>query len=130
MTNLIDSTRRPDISFYSSGRIDITARVSKILGIESGDVINVSTDGYEYLLYVQLKASAINGTHEAACRPTSKRNTHNFRAHSIRLCKAMLKAVGTGLGEARLPIGKPFFSKELDSTAIPIITHNLLYKKT
>ncbi len=128
MTDLISNTRRPDVSFYSNGRVDITARVAKELRIETGDVINISTDGYEYLLYVKMKADNVRGAHEAVCYPTSRRNTHNFRAHSIRLARAVIDIVGVHLGEARLPVGKSYFSKELGSIVVPLITRNPLTK--
>ena len=50
MESLLKTTRRPDIAFYRNGRIDISANVVKALDIQRGDSIDVTTDGYEYLL--------------------------------------------------------------------------------
>ncbi len=127
MTDLVSNTRRPDVSFYPDGRIDITARVAKELQITKGDIINISTDGFEYLLYVKMKADSVRGSHEAACHPTN-RKTNNFRAHSTRLARAVLDIVGPQLTEARLPVGKPFFNKALQRVVVPLITRNPLTK--
>jgi hypothetical protein len=50
--NLIQS-RKPDVVFKSNGEIRISSRVSKELGINRGDAINIWTDGIEYYLYIQ-----------------------------------------------------------------------------
>lgn len=124
MENLIDNTRRPDVSFYSSGRIDITAKVAKTLGLSDGDVINVATDGYEYLLYVQTKGENVVGAHTAQVHATNKGKTHNFRTHSRALCDAVFKAVdgASAAGAARLPVGKAYHSMQLDKMVVPLIT--------
>ena len=52
MENIIERTRRKDITFYKSGRIDITARVARILNLKQGDSINISKDeNGEFLLF-------------------------------------------------------------------------------
>ena len=96
MQSLLGNSRKPDITFYSSGRIDITSRLSKRLGIESGDVIDILFDGYEFYLYVREKGSTIIGKHEAQCHPTSPRcrRCRNFRVYSRRICERILRAAG------------------------------------
>lgn len=128
MTSLIDNTRRPDVTFHSSGRIDITAGVVKTLGLSPGDIINVATDGYEYLLYVQTKADKVIGCHRGQVYPTNKSHNHFFRTHSRKLCEAVFKVVrGAGLsGQVRLPVGQAYHSKELDKMVVPLITRNPL----
>ena len=41
--SILGNTRRADISFYSSGKIDITSRIANALGMVDGDVIDVLT---------------------------------------------------------------------------------------
>lgn len=67
-------------------------------------MIDVAFDGLEYYLYVRQKGTAIKGRHEAQCWPT-KRESHNFRAHSSRLCRNVL-ALSGATDVARLPIGE------------------------
>ncbi len=95
MQSLLGNTsRKPDISFYSSGRIDITSHLSKRLDLEAGDVIDIYFDGMEYYLYVMAKKSTIVGRHEAVCRATNPecRNCRNLRAYSRRLCERIIRA--------------------------------------
>lgn len=124
MTTLLPNTRRPDVSFYANGRIDITARVAKMLSLKENDVIDIALQGGEYLLYRKYKAESLIGRHEAQCHVTKKRGlfrSNNIRAYSKRLCAAMLKAAGTH-PTARLPVG---INTPLGhhGTAVTIIIH-------
>ena len=47
-----EKTRRPDITFYRNGRIDITASVAERLSLRAGDVIDIARGKEEYYLYV------------------------------------------------------------------------------
>jgi len=120
MENLLPNSRRPDVSFHQSGRIDITAHVAKLLHLQQGDVIGVMLSGGEYMLYVRLRDNERVGRHEGQVFPTNrgKRHTNNFRAYSRRMCQAMIHAAGVS-GTARLPVGTPLSIN--DTTAIPII---------
>lgn len=128
MENLLSNTRKPDITFYRNGRIDISAHVVKALELQRGDSIGVTTDGYEYLLYVTHRGG--NGRFDAMCMPSSvKKSTNNFRAHSVRLSRAVRQAIPVGrtVGDVlRLPTGKAYHSTTLDCTVVPLITHNPL----
>lgn len=87
-------TRRPDITFYRNGRIDITARITKILGLRAGDVIDIAYDSGEFYLYRLRKADDVVGRHEAQCCSSHKGRLHpsrNLRAYSKRICDAILK---------------------------------------
>ena len=118
MTTTLENTRRPDITFHGSGRIDITARVAKALSLHQGDVIDIAHDDGEYYLYVKHRNAV--GRHEAQCAPTYKgRTCNNLRAHSRRLCQAVLKVNGN-YTTARLPVGEPLQQQGL-GTALPII---------
>lgn len=120
-----NTTRRPDITFYRSGRIDITALVARILGLREGDVIDVleNHDGEEYMLYVCQRAADAPGRFEAQCRPTNKRG-NNFRCHSKRLCNVILKASNSD-NIARLPIGTAL-DLPIYGHAVMLITRNPL----
>lgn len=119
MNNILKTTRRPDISFYPDGRIDITARVTKALSLQPGDVIDILTDGVEFYLYIKYKKAL--GRHHAQLFPTNKGMCNNLRAHSV----ALTKAIGAVISlPARLMAGKPISSEY--GTIIPIITKKSL----
>ena len=119
MQSILGNTRKADITFHSNGRIDISARVTGILSLQKGDVIDVMDGGGELYLYVKLHAPTV-GRHEAACFPTHSRSRH-FRAWSKRLCQAMLPG---GKAHASLPAGDPVTLPV--GTAIPIICKHIL----
>ncbi len=121
MNFILNNTHRPDITFHSTGRIDITARVAKALSLRHGDVIDIARDTGEYYLYVKHRNAV--GHHEAQCRATYRgRTCNNLRAHSKRLCLAVLKVNGN-YTTARLPVGEPINHPSL-GTALPIIIHH------
>ena len=89
MKHLLGNTRRHDITFCADGRIEISARVSKALGINPGDVIDIAVDdrGFEVYLYVKHKNPP--GRHKAQCYVTNSRTKrcHSLRAHSVEICR-------------------------------------------
>ncbi len=118
--SLLGNTRRADISFHSSGKIDITSRIVKALGIESGDVIDIMAGNGEYYLYVASHASEACGRHEARCYPT-KSGSRYFRSYCRRLCSAILKEIGV-VTQASFPAGDVL---EVNGRkVIPIVTRN------
>lgn len=90
MQSLIGNNRRADISFFPNGRIDISARLSRLLSLQSGDTIDIKFDGYEYYIYVRNR-SPFGGRFEAQCFPSNKKGRH-FRAYSRRLYAAVSRA--------------------------------------
>ena len=129
MTSLLQNTRRPDVTFHSSGRIDITARIARSLSLSKGDVIDIATDGNEYLLYVRHRAENITGTHEAQCWPTNhgKHHCNNFRCQSRRLSKAIIDQVSPCASVLRLPAGPAVKHASIGyDCAVPLITRNPL----
>lgn len=126
MTSLLgNNSRRPDISFHTNGTIDITARVAKMLNLADGDVIDVALDDGEYYLYVRWRGKFISGNYEAQVHPT-KRGSHNFRAHSAKLCRNVLRYSGVDNNDVvRLPVGDYQVWNEHPS-AILIIQNNIL----
>lgn len=87
------STRKPDIAFYRNGTINISARISRILCIADGDIIDICRNGMEYYLYVRSKGCEVMGHHMGVCRRTNP-NTRNYRAHSVVLCGRVMDIVG------------------------------------
>lgn len=122
MTTMLGNTRRPDVSFYATGRIDITARTAKLLALRDGDVIDIATNGKEYYLYVKYKGDEVVGRHEAQCRPT-KKGSRNYRAYSRRLCSIVLDLNGEA-NAAHLPVGEA----ESGGKMLPIIIRNNIKK--
>lgn len=124
MTSLLPNSRRPDVSFHPNGRIDITARIAKMLHLEQGDVIDVAVGNEEYLLYVRLRSEQCVGRHEAQVYPTNRGGkSRNFRANSRHICSAIIKASNCDNKAARLPAGSPIIYGP-NGTAIPLITRN------
>lgn len=111
MRHLLDNTRRHDITFCADGRIEISARVSKALGLKPGDVIDVAVDerSRECYLYIKHRAERLSGRHKAQCYRTNTRGRrcNSLRAHSVEICKQVLDMRGTGETRARLPVGDP-----------------------
>ena len=121
--SILGNTRRADISFWTSGKIDIASRVVRALRMEPGDVIDIMAAGGEYYLYVAARASQLCGRHEAQCFP-SKHGSRHFRAYSRRLCSVILRESGaTSL--AALPAGD--LTEVAGRPAIPVITRNNLH---
>ena len=125
MKSLIGNTKLPDISFYASGRIDITSRVAKMLKLQKGDVIDISKDGGEYYLHKKYQDGKPIGRHAASCNVTHsyKRSCNNLRVYYKPLTDVILTLVGVD-DVARLPVGEPVNIE--GCLAVPIIyKHNL-----
>ncbi len=121
MEKIISTTRRPDITFHSSGEIYITARVVRILDLDKDSCINVAIEKGEYLLMSE-RYDGMIGNHTGRCYPVNVGGRY-FRANSVKLSKAILDACGVSgkaalmCGEAILINGKPY---------LPIITKAIL----
>lgn len=122
MQSILGNTRKADIIFYASGRIDITSHIAKQLQLSRGDVLDIMDEKGELYLYVKYHAPS-NGRHEACVFPSNRQGKH-FRASSKRLCTAVLKASGVA-DKARLCVGDPQES-QYHGTLLPIITKLLL----
>lgn len=124
MKHLLENTRRHDITFNASGRIEISSRVTRALDLHPGDVIDVAIDevGRECYLYIKHRAEKLSGRHKAQCHVTNSRvkKCNSLRAHSVELCRQVLDMRGFSATQARLPVGDPV---EIPGTgkALPII---------
>ena len=119
MQTILQTTRRPDVSFFPSGKIDITARVARMLDLHPGDVIDIAINGSEFLLFVRVRQAS--GNHEAIVRPT-KRRSHNFRCYSRRLCQFMISQHCTSHSTPlRVPAGR-VRQHEVYGTMVSLVT--------
>lgn len=123
MKSILGNTRKSDITFYDNGRIDISARVSKMLSLQKGNVIDVLEDDGELYLYVRFHEQVV-GRHEAACFSTHLGSRH-FRAWSQKLSRYIIRAGGSSLNKVALGVGAPV---ELPNVgiALPIIYRHIL----
>lgn len=127
MTSILEQTRRPDVTFYPSGRIDIVARIAKLLDIHHGDVIDIAVNGCEYQLYVKFRGGC--GNHEATVR-SSKNNGRNLRCYSKRLCDAMMRTQNSDFNDVlRLPAGECIANEHYGRMVTLITKMNIIRSK-
>ena len=120
--------RHPDFTFYRNGRIDITSRVSRILGIQPGDVIDIVVSRAEYYLYVRAKGKELHGRFEGQCFQTNKGlRRHYYRAYSKKITNLILSKAG---GDKAQIIGGQIVEFDNIGKAIIIIpSYNLCGKR-
>lgn len=119
------STRRHDLVFYRSGRIDIMARVVKAIGINEGDVIDIYREDEEYYLYIRARSDRVTGRHKARCfsaNKNSKRASKSFRAYSKTLTDAILANFPSEVDKVRIPAGSVVAHVPHIGRAITLIT--------
>lgn len=127
MESLLGNTRKPDVSFFKDGHINITARVAKTLNIEEGDVIDILKDGKELYLYVKAKSKDVVGLHMNRCRSTRpEKGYRNFRTNCKRLCDAIFQLCGSS-EVVQLAAGEGFEIENI-GIVVPLITRINLYK--
>lgn len=123
MLSILRHTRKPDIVFYKTGRIEVARRLARILGIRKGDVLNLIQENDRYYLYLSSLAVWSNGTHEAACAPSAPGSRH-FRAHSVALARAAARWAGAeGCAKVGAYAGDPLLS-EIYGVYVPIFLLN------
>lgn len=125
---ILENSRKPDLTFHRDGRIDITARISNMLDLKSGDVIDILFDGEDWFMYVKYRAGEVVGRHEAQCHPTNrgKKRCRNFRTNSKRICNAVLEM--SGGDTARIIAGESREYANIGKAVIIIPTFNLMNK--
>ena len=121
MTNLATNIR-PDILFHSNGLIEISSKISILLCIEHGAVINIFEEKGEHYLYVAHKNPA--GTFKGRCRK-AKKTGRFMRANWIELSRSIIAL--TDAPEAHYRVGDPQIIN--GKKVLPIITRNNLYAK-
>lgn len=121
MESLLGNTRRPDVSFYKDGRIDITSRVARSLNLCDGDVVDIAKSDRELYLYVKWRKADVVGKHTAQCRATKQhKSCTNFRLFSVKLCTTILDMCGAE-NTARLAAGSKVALEGIGD-AVPLIT--------
>ena len=89
---VIKQTKKADLAFFSNGIINISAHVSRAIGLNVGDTINIARVDCgvpEYYLYVERRASETIGRHRGTCRPTHG-NGHNMRVYNCQLARYVI----------------------------------------
>ena len=122
MQSILGNTRKVDITFHRGGRINISARVSKSLGLAHGDIVDIMEGQGETYLYVKHRAPVV-GKHEGMVFRSNK-NGHHYVASSITLCRYILSRCGGG-DKVRLCCGTPVELQHY-GTALPIIIKYIL----
>lgn len=124
MQSILGHTRKADITFHRNGRIDISAIVTKSLGLNAGDVLDICMSDYgEYYLVIAQKAINTNGNHRAKVFVTKKGRKHNrnMRTYCVKLCKAMLELHQTANEKVSFAVGSPV-KDAVYGLVLPIIT--------
>lgn len=124
MQNLLAHNRRHDLTFYASGRIDISSRIVNVLALQPGDVVSVAREADGLFFYIATKANdtAPHFSYSGRCFRHNK-TSFSLRAQSTQLCNEVLKLTQCD-NIARLPVGDPVHTPV--GKAIPIIIHNVL----
>ena len=103
MISILPNSRKHDISFHASGRVDISAHIARKLSLAPGDVIDIVQSGGEWYLYVKLRAGTYAGRHTGAVWSTAH-GKGTFRTCSKSITKAVL-AAARATGRLRCPCG-------------------------
>lgn len=117
------TTRKPDIIFHSTGRIDIAAHVAKTLNLQHGDVIDIMLYGGEWYLIVRYRSALVVGRHKCTAFRSNK-GGHHFRIWSKEHCTAILDYCQC-TDRVKLCVGTPT-EIPVYGTALPIIIKNIL----
>lgn len=123
MQSVLVTSRRPDLTFSPTGRIDISARVAEILGLRHGDVVGIGEEGGELWIYIRHRAPVV-GRHEGRVY-LSNRGGRACRTWSRCMCGAVLRKCGAPGRKVRLPVGEPE-GHPVYGTVLPIITGLIL----
>lgn len=105
MKSLLSNSRRHDISFYASGKIDISAHVARKLSLAPGDVIDIVCEYGELYLYVKFRAGQYSGRHIGRVWSTAH-GKGTFRTCSKKLTKAVLAGAEAKGERLRCPCGR------------------------
>lgn len=104
MLSLLSNSRKHDVAFHPSGKIDISAHIARRLALAPGDVIDIACgDDGELYIYVRLRAGTYIGRHNGLVWATAN-GKGTFRTCSKALVRAVLDAARTS-GTLRCPCG-------------------------
>ena len=91
--SILPNSRRHDISFHASGKIDISAHIARRLALSPGDVIDIAREKGEWYIYVKLRSGNYVGRHDGRVWATA-RGKGTFRTWSKAITQAVLAAAG------------------------------------
>ena len=103
MKSILPNSRKHDISFHASGKIDISAHIARKLSLSTGDVIDIARENGEWYIYVKLRTGNYAGRHDGRVWATA-RGKGTFRTWSKALTNAVLTAAGAD-ARLRCPCG-------------------------
>lgn len=103
MKSILPNSRKHDISFHPSGKIDISAHIARKLNLTPGDVIDIAQESGEWYLHVKLRSGTYTGRHEGRVQATVN-GKGTFRTYSKTITSAVLRATGKS-GIFRCPCG-------------------------
>lgn len=103
MKSILTNSRKHDMSFHASGKIDISAHIARKLSLVPGDVIDIAQESGEWYLYVKLRSGNYTGRHEGRVWATN-RGKGTFRTCSKKITDAVLAAADVA-GRLRCPCG-------------------------
>ncbi len=86
--SILGHTRRPDITFSRQGKVELSARLSRLLNLMPHDVVDILQDDRTGDCYVYCKHRSNGTRHDAQVFPTNRYGNH-FRLHSKKLCRAV-----------------------------------------
>ena len=123
MKSILPNSRKHDISFHASGKIDISAHIARKLALAPGDVIDIVCDARgEWCIYVKHRAASTTGRHYGRVWATAHGGKGTFRAWSKTLTGVILSAAGVG-PVLRCPCGD-----EIECDNIKYIT--IIYRRS
>lgn len=125
MKKLLDSIRRAELTASGCGRIYIGSRLTTLLGIQQGDVVNVAEEHGEYYLFVQHSAGEDSAKYRGVCFRSSSRGGGMLLSNT-RLARELMRAAGMKGRRAGFPCGDPVERGGI--TYIPIITKLAIWK--
>lgn len=103
MKSILPNSRKHDISFHPSGKIDISANIARSLSLAPGDVIDIVGESGELYLYVKLRAGNYVGRHNGTVWATAH-GKGTFRTWSKAIATAVLSLAGA-FDPLRCPCG-------------------------
>lgn len=107
MKSILPNSRKHDISFHASGKIDISAHVARSLSLAPGDVIDIVCGPGELYLCVKLRAGNYASRHDGRVWATAHGKKGTFRTWSKAMTTAVLRRAGAS-GLLRCPCGMEF----------------------
>ncbi len=114
---------KPDIRFLKNGAIELSSRVTNLLNIQNGDVINFDFDGIETYLYLDVKNPS-TGSYKGICRSSKNKGRH-MRIYWADAARKIIQQ--SGIEEAYYRVGDPV--ERCGKKMLPIITRINLYQK-